>query len=169
MFHPSYWNQEGSRGFPVAPTNDALLRGWKNALSHGSVAREVDSEAGSEYFFDNTHGVNWLNARPASSGRRRSQIRYGNNFPELLADAELPNDRLIALGIVSLEVVEQATPLADQHEQAAARAVVLLVRLEVVRQLANAFTDDGDLNLGTPRVSRVRLILVNYGFLLLSG
>jgi hypothetical protein len=89
-------------------------------------------------------------------------------FP-LLADAELPNDRLVALGIVSLEVVEQATPLADQHEQAAARAVVLLVRLEVVRQLANAFTDDGDLNLGTPRVSRVRLILVNYGFLLLSG
>ena len=90
-------------------------------------------------------------------------------FASLLADAELPNDGFVALGIVSLEVVEQATPLADQHEQAAARAVVLLVRLEVIRQLANAFTDDGDLNLGTPRVSRVRLILVNYGFLLLSG
>ena len=27
-------------------------------------------------------------------------------FPWLLADAELPNDRLIALGIVSLEVVQ---------------------------------------------------------------
>src|ERR1039458_7047155 len=40
----------------------------------------------------------------------------------LLADAEFPNDRLIALGIVSLEVVEQATPLADQHKQAAARS-----------------------------------------------
>src|ERR1700722_5826333 len=93
----------------------------------------------------------------------------GTSFPDLLADAELPNDRLIALGIVSFEVVEQATPLADQHEQAAARAVVLLVRLEVVRQLANAFTDNGDLNLGTPRVSRVRLILVNDRFLLLSG
>jgi hypothetical protein len=95
-------------------------------------------------------------------GRLREEggvLRYvdGNNFPELLADAELANDRLIALGIVSLEVVEQATPLTDQHEQAAARAVVLLVRLEV------------DLNLGTPGVSRVRLILVNYGFLLLSG
>jgi hypothetical protein len=35
-------------------------------------------------------------------------LRYvdGNNFPELLADAELSNDRLIALGIVSLEVVQ---------------------------------------------------------------
>ena len=88
---------------------------------------------------------------------------------QLLADAEFRNDRLIALGIVFLQIVEQATPLADQHEQAAARAVVLLVRLEVVRQLANAFTDNGDLNLGTPRVSRVRLILVNDRFLLLSG
>ena len=87
----------------------------------------------------------------------------------LFADAEFPNDRLVALGIVSLEVVEQATPLADQHKQAAARAMVLLVRLEVIRQLANAFTDDGDLDLRTPGVSRVRLILVNNGFLLLSG
>ena len=42
------------------------------------------------------------------------------SFPRLLADAEFPNDSLVALGIVSLEVVEQATPLADQHEQAAA-------------------------------------------------
>ncbi len=88
---------------------------------------------------------------------------------QLFADAELPDDCLIALGIVSFEVVEQATPLADQHEQAAARAVVLLVRFEVIRQLANAFTNNGDLNLGTPRVRRMRLILVNDRFLLLSG
>src|ERR1700688_2556214 len=92
-----------------------------------------------------------------------------DSFLDLLADAEFPDDGFVTLGIVSLEVVEQATPLADQHEQAAARAVVLLVRFEVIRQLANAFTNDGDLNLGTPRVSRVRLILVNDRFLLLSG
>jgi hypothetical protein len=106
---------------------------------------------------------------------RKDREKWGTQFltpprfSPLFADAEFPNDSFIALGIVSLKVVEQATPLADQHEQAAARAVVLLVRLEVVRQLANAFTDDGDLNLGTPRVSRVRLIPVNDGFLLLSG
>ena len=39
---------------------------------------------------------------------------------KLLADAELADYSLIALGIVFLEVVEQATPLADQHEKAAA-------------------------------------------------
>jgi hypothetical protein len=38
----------------------------------------------------------------------------------LLADAEFADDTLIALGIVFLEVVEQATPLADQHEKPAA-------------------------------------------------
>src|SRR5580693_1759491 len=47
-----------------------------------------------------------LNARPASRGRRRSQIPLREQFPELLADAELPNDDLVALGIVSLEVVQ---------------------------------------------------------------
>jgi hypothetical protein len=108
----------------------------------------------------------WSRSQPF----RKIHGRTGHpGFSHLLADAELPNDRLIALGIVSLEVVEQATPLADQHEQAAARAVVLLVRFEVIRQLANAFTDDGDLNLRTASVSRVRLILVNDRFLLLSG
>ena len=35
-----------------------------------------------------------------------SDTLLGFIFPELLADAELPNDRLIALGIVSLEVVQ---------------------------------------------------------------
>jgi hypothetical protein len=125
---------------------------------------------------------NWLNVVPASK-RKAAVLRESfrkclpgiqfredqDSFLDLLADAEFPDDGFVTLGIVSLEVVEQATPLADQHEQAAARAVVLLVRFEVIRQLANAFTNDGDLNLGTPRVSRMRLILVNYGFLLLSG
>ena len=73
----------------------------------------------------------------------------------LLADAEFGDDGFVALGIVSLEVVEQATPLADQHEKAAARAVVLLVRLEVIRQLANAFAEQGDLNFRTPGIARV--------------
>ena len=90
-------------------------------------------------------------------------------FPGLLADAELSNDRLIALGIVFLQIVEQATPLADQHEKAAARAVVFLVRLEVLRQLANAFAEQSDLNFRTSGIARMRPVLVDEGFLLLSG
>jgi hypothetical protein len=87
----------------------------------------------------------------------------------LLADSELGNDRFIALGIVFLEVVEQATPLADQHEKSAARAVVFLVRFEVLRQLANAFAEQRNLHLGTAGVGGVRAMQVNEGSLLLSG
>src|SRR5579871_5215014 len=87
----------------------------------------------------------------------------------LLADAEFADHGLVTLGIVFLEVVQQATALADQHEKAAARAVVFLVRLEVLRQLANAFAEQGDLNFRTSRIARMRAVLVNEGFFLLSG
>ena len=40
--------------------------------------------------------------------------------PALLTQAELLDNGLVAIGIVFLEVVEQATPLADQHEKSAA-------------------------------------------------
>ena len=111
-------------------------------------------------------------------GRRRFrnvpdtlQIHYRLGTPGkgLLADAELTKDGLIALGIVFLQVIQQATALADQHEKAAARAVVFLVRLEVLRQLANALAKQRDLDLGTPGVGRVRAMLVNDGPFLLSG
>jgi hypothetical protein len=88
---------------------------------------------------------------------------------QLLADTEFGNDGLVALGIVFLEVVEQATPLADQHEKAAARAVVFLVRLEVLRQLANALAEQSDLDFRASGIARMRAVLVNEGFLVLSG
>ena len=69
---------------------------------------------------------------------RRIHPEPGTARRNLLAQAELLDNRLVTLGIVFLEVVEQATTLADQHEKTAARAVVLLVRFEVLRQLANA-------------------------------
>ena len=57
----------------------------------------------------------------------------------LLAKAEFLDNGFIAVGIVCLEVSEQAPTLADQHEKTAARAVVLLVSFEVLRQVANTF------------------------------
>ena len=79
------------------------------------------------------------------------------------------NNRLVALGIVFFEVVEQATTLADQHEKTAARTVVLLVRFEVIRQLANALAKQRDLDFGAARIGGMRPVLVDEGFLLLSG
>jgi len=88
---------------------------------------------------------------------------------QLLADAEFRDDGLVALGIVFLKVVEQATPLADQHEKTAARAVVFLVRLEVLRQLANAFAEQSNLDFRAAGIARMRAVLVDEGFLVLSG
>ena len=79
------------------------------------------------------------------------------------------HNRLVTFGIVYLEVVEQAATLADQHEKTAARAMVLLVRFEVIRQMANPFTKQRDLDFGAARIGGMRAVLVDEGFLLLSG
>ena len=90
-------------------------------------------------------------------------------IPELLADAEFGDNALVTLGIVFLKVVQQAAALADQHEKPAARAVVFLVRLEVLRQLSNPFAKQGDLDFWASGIARMRPVLVNDRFLLLSG
>ena len=76
----------------------------------------------------------------ASDGRKIPKARRptAGRHQALLAQAELVDHGFVALGIVLLEVVEQAPPLADQHEQTAARAVIFLVRFEVLRQLTDA-------------------------------
>jgi hypothetical protein len=47
--------------------------------------------------------------------------------------------------------------------------VVFQVRFEVLRQLTNAFAQQSDLDFWTARIGGMRSVLVNEGFLLLSG
>jgi len=98
-----------------------------------------------------------------------STLLEKNPGQELLTNPELADHGFIPLGIVFLEVVKQAAALADQHEKSAARAVVLLVRLEVLRQLADAFAEQSDLNFRAAGIACVRSVSGNEGFLLLSG
>ena len=70
----------------------------------------------------------------------------------LLANAEFLDYVLVALGIVALEVVEQATSLADHHQETAAGGVILLVRLEMVRQLTDSLAEHRNLDLGAAGV-----------------
>ena len=79
------------------------------------------------------------------------------------------NNRLVALGIVLFEVVEQTATFADQHEKTAARPMVFLVRFEVVRQLTNALAQQSDLNFRAPGIGSMRTVLINDRFFLLSG
>ena len=70
----------------------------------------------------------------------------------LLANAEFLDYVLVTLGIVVLEVVEQAATLTDHHQETAAGGVILLVCLKVVRQFTDPFAKHGDLNLGTTSI-----------------
>ena len=100
---------------------------------------------------------------------RRLRNKQSKRKSLLFAEAESLNDRLVALGIAFFEVVEQAATLADQHEKTAARTVIFQVRFEVVRQLTNPFAQQSDLDFWTARIGGVRSVLINNGFLLLSG
>ncbi len=114
---------------------------------------------------------------PADGLRRRAGERTGPRrvfeavpkTAKLLTDAQFRNDVLIALGVVFLEVIEQATPLADQHEETAPGSVVFLMRLKVLRQLGNSLAKDRDLDFRASGIGRVRAIAVDDGFLLFSG
>src|SRR5437016_4873910 len=86
-------------------------------------------------------------ARPTP---RRAKAR-----PTLLTDAELVDDRAIAIEIGLLEIVEEAAAPADELHQAAAAVVVLRVRLEVLGQVGDAIRKEGDLNLRGSRVTVV--------------
>ena len=66
----------------------------------------------------------------------------------LLAQAEVSDHLAVAFDVLALQVVEEASSLADELEQAAPGVVVLWVCLEVVREVGDALCDEGDLNLG---------------------
>ena len=76
----------------------------------------------------------------------------------LLADAE-PLDQLgVAVGVLALQVVEQAAALADQLQEPAAGVMILDVCLEMFGQVVDAFAEERDLNLGGAGVGVVRAI-----------
>ncbi len=98
-----------------------------------------------------------------------TRVRYGiQALGKLLADAEFLNDGLVSLGVVLLQVIQQATALADHDEEPAPGRVVLLVGLEMVGQLADPLTEDRDLDLGGPSIGCMRPELANDLLLLLS-
>src|SRR4029079_14631557 len=83
-------------------------------------------------------------------GRRDSRSMSG----DLLTDAERLDHGAIAVDVLGLEIVQEATALADQHEQAATRMVILRVHLEVLGEIRNPFRKQSDLHFGRPGITR---------------
>src|SRR5947207_6051065 len=70
----------------------------------------------------------------------------------LSPDPELGDEGAVALDVGVPQVVEQSPLLADQEKEAAARVMVLGVRLQVLRELPYASCGQRDLDFGGSRV-----------------
>ena len=79
----------------------------------------------------------------------------------LSAQSQLVDQGLVAPLIASSKVVEQASPLAHEHQQPAARVVVLYVDLEMVSELCDALAKERDLHLAGPGVPGLALVLID--------
>src|SRR5262245_52504108 len=79
-------------------------------------------------------------------------------FARLLADAQLLDESLVPLAVLALQELEQARAAADHHQQPAARREVLLVDLQVLREVIDLLRDERDLDLGAAGVLVVRAI-----------
>ena len=83
--------------------------------------------------------------------------------------AEALDEVTVVLDVVLLDVGEETTTLADQHEEAATGVEVLLVGLHVLGELLDAGGQDGDLDLGGTGIVLVLAVLLDELGLLLLG
>jgi len=72
----------------------------------------------------------------------------------LLADAERLDDGAIALDVFGLQIVQETAALADQHQEATTRVMILHVGLEVLGEIRDPFREESDLHFGGTGVTR---------------
>ena len=86
---------------------------------------------------------------------------------KLLADAKFLDNALVAFGIVLFQIIQQATTLADHHEQTAPGGMVFFMVFEMLRQVANPLAEYGNLDFRAAGIRIMRAESVNdVGFLL---
>ncbi|GAE68096.1 hypothetical protein JCM18909_1210 [Cutibacterium acnes JCM 18909] len=65
------------------------------------------------------------------------------------------------LNIILRDVIEQPTTLTNHEHQTTTRMVITLMNLKMLSKLGNALGEDGNLNIGGTRVSRMCRVLFN--------
>ena len=93
-----------------------------------------------------------INRRPAhGSGQELAEVKQHHKAVEpgdesiLFADSQPLDNASIAANVFLLQVVQQSAPLADHLQEAATRMMVFAVGLEVLSEVANALTQNGNL------------------------
>ena len=102
--------------------------------------------------------------RKPDPGRRRRP----SHLSSVSADSETLDQRTVALDIDPTQVAEHVAAAADEDHETTTRVVVVLVELEVLRQVADATSQNRNLDLGRTRVALVGCVLID-DFLLDSG
>src|SRR5262245_790944 len=87
----------------------------------------------------------------------------------VLADSEPVRQDSVSLRVLLPEVFQEAAAPTDEHEQAAAGVVVLLVGLEVIGQPVDPLGEKRDLHFRRASVAVVRLELLDETLLLVDG
>src|SRR5215510_8234329 len=115
-----------------------------------------------------------MNSPKSRSAGRNARRRAGllgeiGRDPPSLANPEPIGHDPVALRVLLAQVLEQSPALADQHQQAPAGVMVLLVRLEMIRQTVDALGEQRDLHFGRPGVPIMCFELIDEASLLLDG
>ena len=79
----------------------------------------------------------------------------------LSAEAELLDEGAVALDVLSLQVVEEAPPLADELQEPAPRVVVLRVRPQMLGQIVDPSGEKGNLHFCRTCVGRSPTVLLD--------
>ena len=79
----------------------------------------------------------------------------------LLSQAETTDQFVVAIDLDALQIIQQAAALADQLEQAAARVIVFLMRLEMIGEFVDALGQERHLNFRRTGIRSVCLVLRN--------
>ncbi len=99
---------------------------------------------------------------PPAKGWCRWRLLFPYAEYGLLPDSQALDQGPITVNALALKVVEQPSALSDQHEQATPGMVILLVSLEVLRQIIDTLGKQGYLHFRGPGVHIVGPELFNY-------
>src|SRR5262249_30911272 len=94
--------------------------------------------------------VNRPNSRGPDDATRKGPApsfwKTGGGAGHSTTQTQALDQRVVALAVPGLEIIEQPAALADQLQQAAARMVILRVTLEMLGEVGDALAQDGDLD-----------------------
>jgi len=108
-------------------------------------------------------GESQRSRRRCKSGKRRAALKKQKPRlrKKLVAQLELLGNGLVTADVLALQIFEQAAALTNHHQQPATGAVILLVGLQMFRQMVDPLREQRDLDVGRTGVFNMQLKLFN--------